>query len=73
MPTIIQNPDAPVEESVLATAITKISESVQALQKSGLNQDAIIVLLHDRTKLPKKTLLTVLSGLASLKRAYTKA
>jgi hypothetical protein len=69
--TIAQDPEKPVEREVLATAITKISEGMQALLKSGLNRDAIIVLLHDRTRLPKSTLNTVLNGLAQLKRDYT--
>lgn len=71
MLTITQDPEQPVEREVLATSITKISAAFQALKTSGLNRDGILVLLHDRTRLPKKTLNDVLNALEQLKRAYT--
>ena len=67
---VIQNPDAPVEPEILAEAIVRISTAIQALSKSGLNREAIIVLVKDRTGLPKKTIDLVLNSLEQLKRHY---
>lgn len=66
-----QDPEQPVEKEVLATAITDISSALKALQKSGLNKTGIVVLLQDKTRLPKKTILIVLDGLEALRRDYT--
>lgn len=60
------------EKESLANAIAKISEGVTALQKSGLNTHAIIVLLHDHTKVPRGSINAVLHGLADLKGRYCK-
>lgn len=69
--TITQDPDKPVEREVLAASIVKISDAFQALKKSGLNRDAIVVLLHDRTKIARKTINDILNALEQLKRLYT--
>jgi hypothetical protein len=64
-----------VEESSepkdLSAAIEAISTSLQKLLKSGLNRRAIVVLLHDATKISKRDIESVLSGLDNLKRMYT--
>lgn len=65
-----QNPDKPIEKEVLAESIVKISSAFKALQKSGLNEKAIIVLVHDQTKLPKRDIQLVIDSLAELQQAY---
>jgi hypothetical protein len=67
---IEQDAEKPVEKVVLAAAILKISEAMEDLRKSGLNEDAIIVLVRDRTGIAKGTLKAVFSALASLRRDY---
>ena len=62
----------PVTKEVLATAITQISDAVRRLDKSGLNQKAIIALINDDTKLGKGLIETVLLSLRDLAKTYTK-
>lgn len=68
---VIEQTDPPVESNILASAIVKISESADALRKSGLNEEVIIVLLCDRTKYSKTVCRDVLRGLAQLRSSYT--
>lgn len=69
---VVQDPEAPIERTVLAKAIIDISDSMSRLSKSGLNQQAIVALVHDNTGLPKKTIVAVLSSLMVLRSAYCK-
>lgn len=62
--------EPPIERAVLATAITDISNGVNALLKSGLNRQAIIVLVADKSKVSRRDIVTVLDALSSLKRDY---
>src|SRR5271167_340899 len=64
--------EQPITKSVLATAITQISDSVKSLEKTGLNRRAVIALLADDTKLGKGTITTVLNSLGDLAKNYTK-
>jgi hypothetical protein len=69
--TVVQSEEEPVEREVLATAIVRISESVQRLRKSGLNEKAIVALIKDgSTGLSKGQIKTVLECLDSLARDY---
>ncbi len=60
----------PVPKEVLATAIVKISEGVEALRRSGLNERGVLALLSDKTGYGKGTLKMVLDALADLKKDY---
>lgn len=59
------------EPKDLSEAIEGISSGMKALLKSGLNRRAIIVLLHDSTRVAKRDIESVLSGLETLKKQYT--
>jgi hypothetical protein len=65
-----QDPEAPIEKPVLAKAIVDISDSLTRLGKSGLNQRAVVALVHDHNGLPKKTITAVLSSLMVLRANY---
>ena len=67
---IKQSPEEEVPREVLALAIIKVSDAMVALQKSGLNRKAIIVLLADKTKISKGWIREVLDGLEHLKHDY---
>lgn len=67
-----QDEKEPVEKTVLATSIVRISTAVEALRASGLNERAIIVLVADKTKISKGVIETVLDGLGDLRRTYTR-
>lgn len=62
--------DPPETTEILAEAIVRISAALEALSKSGLNQEAIIVLIHAKTKIGKKDILCVLNSLRRLKGWY---
>jgi hypothetical protein len=64
--------EAPDEPKDLSEAIGRIDGAMKTLLKSGLNRKAVIVLLHDYTKVSKRDIETVLSGLENLKEMYTR-
>jgi len=70
-PHVVQDQDQPIEKDILAQAIVDISESAKALTASGLNERAIVVLLHDHTGIPMGDIKMVLHGIGELRKAYT--
>jgi len=62
--------DPPETKQVLAEAVTRISEGFAALEKSGLNRKAIIILIQAETKLPLRDIRLVLDALPRLKGWY---
>lgn len=67
---IEQDPAAPVEKTVLAKAIVGISSAVSALQKSGLNRKAIVILASHSAKQPQYVVHDVINALDQLKKDY---
>jgi hypothetical protein len=67
---IEQDPEKPVEKSILAQEILKISRAVQSLQASGLNRKAIVVLLAHSTHFGHGDVKIFLEALADLERDY---
>lgn len=60
----------PESKEILAEAITRISESFAKLSASGLNREAIIVLVHDHTKISKRDIKLILDSLSRLRGWY---
>lgn len=60
----------PETTEILAEAITRISDGFARLQKSGLNKQAIIILIHAETKLAQRDIRTVLDALPRLAGWY---
>jgi hypothetical protein len=65
-----KNEDSPESKEILAEAIVKIGEASKKLLASGLNRDAIVVLLHDATKISKRDINIILNGLTRLAGWY---
>lgn len=65
-----QDEQAPVDVEILAAAIIKLDAAAQKLTTAGLSQDAIVVLLHDLTKVGKPDIRYVLNGLSQLRKRY---
>ena len=65
-----QEKDALPPPETLAQWIATISESAERLSKSGLNRKAIVALIHDDTRMPKRDIIKVLTSLASLQKLY---
>lgn len=69
---VTQDPSKPVEREILAEAIVRMSKSVQALRASGLNERALVALVHDHCRLPKSDIERVLHALDRLAKDYTR-
>lgn len=67
---VVKNEVKPEPTEILAEAIIRIGENFEKLQKSGLNKHAIVVLVCEATKLPKRDVNLVLESLAKLKGWY---
>jgi hypothetical protein len=67
---VTQPVEKPVAKEILAEAIVKIGAAADALRCSGLNEDAIVVLLAAKTGVGKPDVRTVLSGLRQLRAWY---
>ena len=68
----VDQPKPPISTPILATAIVRLGEAARALHDSGLNERALIVLLHDKTKISKRDILTILNGMRQLRAWYCK-
>lgn len=60
----------PETKEILAEAIVRIGDGFNSLLKSGLNREAVVVLLHAKTAVNKKDIVAVLDGLTRLKGWY---
>lgn len=71
---VTQKPDVPeVPVEVFAQAIVDIAAAMRRIEGGRLNRAGLVVLLHDRTKVPRRDINYVLNGLLSLERTYVKA
>lgn len=68
---IIQNPEKPIADGILAESIVAISSSMNKLLKSGLNRRAIVALIHDDCKWSKRTISEVIDSIANLENNFT--
>ena len=60
----------PETTEILAEAIVRISKAFKALQKSGLNEEAIVILIQAQTRLPRRDIANVLRALKRLRGWY---
>lgn len=68
----VKKSDPPESKEVLAEAIVKIGKAAQQLRDSGLNEEAIIILLHHKTRVGMGHIKSVLEGLRQLEAWYCK-
>jgi hypothetical protein len=59
------------EQIDLPTEIQKISQAMTTLTSGGLTRKAVVVLIKEETKLPKKAIERVLTSLGTLGIKYT--
>lgn len=71
--TVIKNKENPEKTEILAEAIIRIGEAFEKLKASGLNEDGIVALIQDATKLPKGDIRTVLKALRLLRGWYCRS
>jgi hypothetical protein len=72
-PVITQDPEKPIERSVLACQIIEMSRAVRRIEATGLNFEAILILTHHRAGVGIGTCRAVLSALGDLEAQYTTA
>lgn len=72
-----QDPQKPIEKSILAKAILEISGGMRKLLNSGINREAVVILLHAKVGqqggihgTSKSSVRAVLDGIAQLERDY---
>lgn len=68
--TVKKNDQQPESKEILAEAIIRIGESLNTLQKNGLNRKAIEILIHAQTKVAMRDIRTVLDALPRLRGWY---
>jgi hypothetical protein len=62
--------ETPDPQMTLAQNIARLSEEVGNLLGSGINRKAIVILLHASTKIPQRTITTLLDELPRLHARY---
>lgn len=68
--SVRKNEEKPETKEILAEAIVRIGAAADQLRRSGLNEDAIVVLLHAKTNVGKPDIRAVLAGLRQLRAWY---
>ncbi len=71
----ISQPAPPAKEvpaDIIATAIVEIADGVKAVNSSRLTRKAIVALIHDQSKISKRTIEEVLNNLSSLEADWLK-
>lgn len=66
------DPEEVIERPVLATAIREISRGVTKLLAQGMNERAVVCLLHEFTLVGKPDIRAVVRGLRDLEKVYCK-
>ena len=69
---VVKNAENPESTEVLASAIVRIGEAMEKLKNSGLNEKAILVLVHDHCKVAKRDIKLVFDSMRKLRAWYCK-
>jgi hypothetical protein len=67
---VTKNADKPETTEVLAESVIRIGEAMDKLKASGLNEKAIITLVHDDTKVAKRDIKIVFDSLRLMRGWY---
>jgi hypothetical protein len=66
----VQQSEPPVAAEVMATAIISISDAMKKLSTSGLKRKAVVALIHDQSKISKRSIEIVLNNLEALRQDW---
>lgn len=70
---IVQKPDEEeIPADVIAQEIVKIAKAMQKLSTTKLKRDAIVALIHENSKVARKTIEVVLNNLEQLEKRWLK-
>lgn len=70
--TIIEDPDRVIPTEVMAQAVVDISAAAKKLLAGPLTERAVLVLIHDATGVPLRTIREVLVGASNLAALYVR-
>lgn len=62
--------EPPESKEILAEAIVRLGESLEKLNKNGLNRRAIVILLQDATQISKRDINAILDAIPQLQGWY---
>lgn len=68
----ITQPAEPIAAEVIASSIVQIADAMRAINSTRLNRRAIVALIHDQSKISKRTIEIVLNNLDSLEHDWLK-
>ena len=69
--TVVKS-EPPESTEILAEAVVRLGEAVKKLDASGMNRKAIVLLLHDATKVSKTEINAILDAIPRLRGWYCK-
>lgn len=69
---VVQHPDKPVQAEILAQAIVDVADGVRRMNASRLSRDAIVTLIHDKSRIAKRDIEIILVHLDSLEATWLK-
>lgn len=67
-----QPPEPEVAVEVIATSLQSIAKAMQEIDNTRLSRRALVALIHDHSKVSKKTIEVVLNNLHDLERIWLK-
>lgn len=70
MTVTVKKSDPPESKEILAESIVKLGKALDELNKSKLNKRAILILLQDATKLPKRDIELIIDSIPRLTAWY---
>lgn len=65
-------PAAEIQAEVIASSITQIAEAMNVINGTRLTRRAIVALIHDQSRVPKKTIEVVINNLSCLEADWLK-
>ena len=69
----VKKSDPPESTEILADAIVRISKALDKLSESGLNRNAIVILIQAQTKIPKRDIRAILDAQKRLAGWYCRS
>jgi hypothetical protein len=71
-PKITQSETEPVAPEIMARSIEEIAKAMKTLSATRLKRDAVIILIHARSKVGKREIELVLNNLEELEQIWLK-
>lgn len=70
--SIVQDPEHPIGAEIIAQSIVDIAEAMKKINETRLTRDAIVTLIHERSKISKRDINIVLNNLEQMESFWLK-